>query len=518
MAILLGLDIGTTSIKAVIYDTHLGRAVRSAASPTPVHHPREGWSEHDPEELWQATVACIREAAAGQPVAGAAISSMAEAGVWVDHAGQPAAPVIAWYDRRSEPQAAWIEQAVPVEALYAITGQRASPSFGITKLLWLRENQPEAFARGARWMPVPAYLLYRLTGEWAVDFTIAARTLLFDQNRLAWSEELLDTVGLSPDALPPVHPGGTPVGRLTEQAARETGLPRGVTCSLGGHDHLCAALAAGAHGSGALVDSTGSANALLLLAPRFLPDPALAMRGYASYAFVLKDLYAVKGGLKAAGSAIEWLARQLTAPGVAPDYAALEAAARESAGRSAGPVWLPHLIGSGTPEGDRYSRAALVGVQFEHERGDLFRGLFEGLAMWTRHNIEEMQALTGLPVESILLTGGTTRLKLLSQIKASVLNRPVHIPLIPEAAAAGAALLAGLGCGEWSSPAEAIQNLRYDRVQIDPDGAQAAWYDEYYSSVYRPLYQTLKPVNEAIQRLNSAVARPSLSETGGNHV
>jgi len=504
MTILLGLDIGTTAIKAALYNTELGKIVRVASRPTPVSHPQEGWSEHDPSHLWDVTTACIREAAAGQPVAGIAISSMAEAGVWIDDCGRPLAPIIAWYDRRSEPQAARIEQVVPVDALYAITGQRASPSFGATKLLWLRENRPEIYARGTHWLPVPAYLLYRLCGEMAVDYTIAARTLLFDQNHLVWSQALLEALELSPTLLPSVYPGGTPVGRITQQAAQETGLPRSTICALGGHDHLCAALAAGAFGSGAMVDSTGSANALLLLAPRFLPAPALARCGYASYAFVLNKLYAVKGGLKAAGSAIEWLARQVAPSGAPPDYAALEAEALQSAGRAAGPLWLPHLIGSGTPEGDRHSRAALVGVQFEHQRGDLFRGLLEGLAMWTRHNVEEMQALTGLPVESFLLTGGATRLKLLSRIKANVLNRPVLVPQVPEAAAAGAGLLAGLGCRVWGHPREAIQSLRYDRIQIDPDTSLAAWYEAYYAQVYRPLYQALKPVNEALQRLNSA--------------
>jgi sugar (pentulose or hexulose) kinase len=198
MTILLGLDIGTTAIKAALYNTELGKIVRVASRPTPVSHPQEGWSEHDPSHLWDVTTACIREAAAGQPVAGIAISSMAEAGVWIDDCGRPLAPIIAWYDRRSEPQAARIEQVVPVDALYAITGQRASPSFGATKLLWLRENRPEIYARGTHWLPVPAYLLYRLCGEMAVDYTIAARTLLFDQNHLVWSQALLEALELSP--------------------------------------------------------------------------------------------------------------------------------------------------------------------------------------------------------------------------------------------------------------------------------------------------------------------------------
>jgi xylulokinase len=249
-----------------------------------------------------------------------------------------------------------------------------------------------------------------------------------------------------------------------------------------------------------VTDSTGSANALLLLLSNFVPDPAMAERGYASYAYVLKGTYALKGGLKAAGSAIEWLAR-LSSENNKPDFSALEAAAEHGIGSRAGPLWLPHLLGSGTPQGDRFSRAALVGVQAEHDRADLFRGLLESLAMWTRHNLEEMQALTHLSVSSFAVTGGVTRLRLLSQLKADILNRPVFVPQVPEAAAAGAALLAGLGAGVFQTPAQALNSLRYNRLQIDPLPRHAAWYDALYRQVYLPLYSLLKPVNTALQQI-----------------
>src|SRR5574338_1556715 len=184
MSLLLGLDIGTTTLKAVLYDSQQGRIVNSAARLTPVQHPKHGWSEHDPELLWQATRDCIREAAGGPPVKGLAICSMAETGVLLDVNNQPLSPMIDWYDRRSEAQAAAIESQISMAELYAITGQRVSPSFAATKILWTKAEYPDLYARARKWLPVPAYLLYRLSGEMAVDYTIAARTLLFDQRRL----------------------------------------------------------------------------------------------------------------------------------------------------------------------------------------------------------------------------------------------------------------------------------------------------------------------------------------------
>lgn len=502
MALLLGIDLGTTRIKAALLDTDAGRVIRAAARPTPTHHPQPELSEHDPEELWQTVAGCIREAAGGQPVVALAISSMAEAGVLVDRETRPIAPVIAWYDRRSEPQASWIEARVAMDRLYRITGQRVSPSFGVTKLLWLRENVPHASERGVRWLPLPSYILWRLCGEQMVDYTIAARTLLFDQNTLRWSAELLAAFGLPKTGLlPSVAVGGTPVGTVTAEAARATGLPEGAACVLGGHDHLCAALTSGAHTPGAVVESTGSANALIMLLPRFLPDPALAPSGYASYAYLRPGLWALKGGLKSAGSAVEWLARMLSADGT-PDYARLEAAARDGIGKRAGPLWLPHLIGSGTPEGDRFSRAGLVGAAYEHTSGDLFRGMLESLACWLRHNLEEMGAITSQPVDSVILTGGATRLSLLSQLKADVTGKPVRIPQIEEAASVGAALLAGLGAGEFNSMEEALNSLRYEFVEFLPDPSRAAWYDQLYRTVYRPLYSTLQPIAQALEAIN----------------
>ena len=503
MAYLLGLDIGTTSIKAAVYDTEMGKVWRVASQPTPIDHPLADRSEHDPQALWEAVLNCIREAASGLPVAGLAISSMAEAGLLIDEQGRPASPLIAWYDRRSEPQAGQIEAMLSLERLYQITGQRASPSFGATKLLWLRENLPDEYRRGRVWLPVPAYVLYRLSGQMAVDYTIAARTLLFDQNTLNWSPEILETLGFPPALLPPAHVGGSPVGKITPAAAQASGLPTSTVCVLGGHDHLCAALATGASEFGALADSTGSASALMMLLPRFLDHPSLAEQGYACYAYLLKERFVLKGGLKAAGNALEWLARLLSSGG-SPDYSALEQAASTGIGRRAGPLWLPHLIGSGTPQGDRYSRAALVGTQFEHNRGDLFRGMLESLACWLRHNLEEMQTLTGLEPTSVILTGGATRLNLLSQLKANILNRPVRVPSLPEAAATGAALLAGLGAGIFLSAEDALSSLRYDTIQFEPDPHHTDWYDQLYHTVYAPLYQALQPVNAALEQMNKS--------------
>lgn len=498
---LLGLDIGTSSIKAVLYHPDQGRVVKSSFRATPVIYPQTGWSEHDPHLLWEAVVECIREVVPGQAITALAISSMAETGLLIDRNGQPVSSIIAWYDRRSESQAAWIEENINSERLFSITGQRVSPSFGLTKILWLKQNQPDAFRQAAHWLPTPTYILWRLSGQMAVDYTIAARTLAFDQRTLTWSKELLGLADLSEDLFPHVYPGHTIVGPITQIAAEETGLSPITLCGLGGHDHLCAAFATGANTSGAVTDSTGSANALLYILPNLIDHPLIASQGFACYPHVLRDYFVLKGGLKAAGSAIEWLARSLSGSGHQPNYQRLETDAEQGIGKRAGPIWLPHLIGSGTPEADRFSRAALIGVQFEHSPGDLFRGLLESLAFWTRHNLEEIQTTAGLKYGNIMLTGGATRMNLLSRLKANIINHPITVPKIPETAAVGAALLAGLGAGTFSDSTDALSSLRYNIDTFSPDEKLAGWYNQIYEEVYRPLYSTLSPLHHALNKL-----------------
>ena len=346
MTLLIGMDIGTTTIKAVALDSGMGRLVAAASRPTPVTHPRSGWSEHDPELLWQAAAAClskVSEGLAGRQIGALAIASFAEAGLPLGAGDTPLYPIMAWYDRRCQAEAAWIDRQMPAAALHSITGQRVSTSFGAVKWLWLCRHEPEVAAQTVRWLSVPDYLLLRLTGETGTDFSLASRTLLLDQHTLRWSGAMLKLVGLDADCLPQTAPSGTVVGRVTKAAASITGIPSGTACVLGGHDHLCAALAAGAVEPGAVVDSSGTAEALVAVLPRFHSSPPVAAAGYACYAHVVPGAYVFKGGLKAAGGSVEWLARRFagTLPGDENGevpYDELTATAASGLGNRAGPV------------------------------------------------------------------------------------------------------------------------------------------------------------------------------------
>jgi xylulokinase len=495
MAYLLGLDAGTTSVKAWLYDADSGRPIAGAAQPTPVVSPRPGWAEHDPEALWQAAAASIRaaldQAPAARPIAGLAVASMAEAGVLLDENGTALYPIVAYYDQRSTPYVEWWRERIAPADLHAISGQVLRPVFGAMKLLWLRDTHPELFARARRWLSVGDFLIRRLADVDATDYSLASRTMLLDQRAREWSSELLSIADLAQDLLPPIYPSGTVVGSVTATAAVQTGLPAGTPVATGGHDHLCGGLAAGVVAPGQALVSLGTAASLLAPTAEFHGGGAVFAQGLSCYCYVTTQRYVVQGGLSAAGAALAWLARLLRGDTRPEDYAALEQAALESPPGARGLVCLPHLRGSGTPERDTSSRAAFVGLREAHGPGEMWRALIESLACWARQNLAAVEAATGQPIEHLTLIGGSARGILLPQTLADITGRGVALPEIAEASALGAALLAGRATGLPISPPA-------DKRIVEPDARRSAWYDRFYRETYAPLYSALRPINAAL--------------------
>src|SRR5512141_1217230 len=225
--LLTGLDVGTTNIKALIF-TPDGRVVAQASLPTPTHTPQPGQAYYEPEELWQAVVRVLKQATAqvdARRIASIAMASMGEAGVPLDEHNRPMYPAIAWFDSRTKPQAEWLGQQLGKDRVFAVTGLSLQPIFGLCKLLWLRQNEPEAFARTRRWLNISEYIAFRLSGEQATEYSLASRTLALDITRRCWSDAILSEVGISPDLYAPLVPSGTRIGPVTPEASAQTGLP-----------------------------------------------------------------------------------------------------------------------------------------------------------------------------------------------------------------------------------------------------------------------------------------------------
>ncbi|MFO7634286.1 MAG: FGGY family carbohydrate kinase [Caldilinea sp.] len=496
-ALLVGIDIGTTNIKAVIFDIH-GRMVAAGSSKTPVHYPRPGWAFFRPEEIWEATVAALRTAIAQvddpQRIVSLAVASIGESGVPISADGHALYDAVAWFDTRTEPQARWLAQHIGSERIRSVTGLTPQPIFGLCKLLWLQEHAPEVLEQAAIWLHMADFIAFRLSGVGATDYSLASRTLALNLSERRWERSLIEEVGLPFGIFPRLARGGDLLGCILPDGAEATGLPPHTAIGVGGHDHLCGAMAVGACRPGILFDSIGTAEGLLITIDKPLTDPTLASHGYEMGAHVAGGYYAM-GAYRTAGACIDWF-RSLY-PGEI-DYAALIDEAAAAPPGSQGVIFLPHLRLPHSPSNDPKSRGGFVGVSTDATRGCLFRAILEGLAYETRSVIEPLLERSGMAhPERILAIGGATRNRLLMEMKAAVFGQPITVVQVEEATSLGAALLGGVAAGVYDTISAGVASMRFEELEIKPDHQLTEFYGRGFDAVYRHLYGWLRPLNHA---------------------
>ncbi|MGH2458288.1 MAG: FGGY-family carbohydrate kinase [Chloroflexota bacterium] len=495
MSVLVGLDVGTTNTKAVGFDPGTGRVVAVASRPTPYLDVGAGEREIDPAQLWDGVVACLWEvtAAAPGPVLATGIASMAEAGVPLDRAGRPLDPIIPWYDPRTEPQLQQVLANHDPRHLFELTGMAHRHVYTLYKILWLREHRPEVIRSLDRWLSVADFVGWQLTGVAATDPTLASRTMFYEQRARRWSPDMLDLAGLRAEQLPRIAASGTTIGTVTAEAARATGLPSGTPVGIGGHDHLCGALAVGAARPGQVVDSVGTAESLVFPVAGYRGDDLFRRARICCYAHVVPGQFVVQAGMPMSGGGLAWIASRLFADADDPVAVALDAAGQAPVGAD-GLLYFPYLGGNGSPVGDENVTGAFVGLKATQERGHLARAVLEGIALGIRNALEVTESVVGPPSEPLRVFGGGSRSTLWLQIRADVLNRPILGVEVPEAVALGAALLAGVGAGVYPDAATAAGAVDRATTPYYPDPDRAARYDSRYRQAYLKLYPALAPV------------------------
>lgn len=500
--LLAGIDVGTTNIKAVIYDRD-GRPVSRATTRTITHYPRAHWAFYRPAELWELTIQVLRQAIGPldhpERIASIAVTSMGEAGVPLDGRGEPTYDAIAWFDTRTKPQVDWLDRTIGKDALFSSTGLSLQPIFGLCKLLWLKQNEPDAHSRTVRWLNIADYIAFRLSGVAATDYSLASRTLALDLRRLRWDDAILRTARIDPDVLAPLVPSGSPLGRITPDAACATGLPVSTIVAAGGHDHVCGALATGVIDPGVMLNSLGTAEAEFLPLRAPISDPMLGRQGFTQGAHVVPGGYYVFAGQYTSGASMNWV-RDLVDP--AGDYAELIAEAATAPAGSLGACFLPHLRLANPPNDDPRSRAAFIGLTADVGRKELTRAVLEGMAFESRNSLESLLAFDGTQApRQIIAIGGSTQNALLMQIKASVIGQALSVAAVEEATTHGAAILGGIGAGVYEDAATALLSLARRHSTVDPVESWVSLYDRIFHEVYQPLYTTLRSLNHAIHRL-----------------
>jgi xylulokinase len=495
--ILIGADVGTTNMKVVAFDRS-GRAVESASCPTPTRYPKPGRADHDPEELWASFAATLRQVTGKlddpNRVVSIAVASVGEAAVPLDSDGDPTADIIAWFDGRARPQAQRLGRAVGQDRLFGLTGLSLQPIFGLCKLLWLKENDPDAYARTSRWLNVADFMAFRLCGVAATDFSLASRTLALDLQGLRWADGLLEEVGIPPDLFAPLRESGSALGPVDREAAGATGLPEGTCVAVGGHDHVCGALAVGVTEKGTMLNSLGTAEAIFLPLESPLTDPRVGNQGYTQGAHVAGQYY-VFGGQYTSGASVEWLREILDGA----DYDTLISEAENVPPGSFGTFFVPHLRLANPPYDDPAARGAFVGLSTDVGRGALFRAVLEGLAYDSRNSLEPLLTHAGLKeLRAIHAIGGGTQNRLLMSIKATVMNQEISVSGVEEATSLGAAVLGGIGAGIYPDIPSALEELHHDQNTIGPIPDQVPFYDAAFKKVYANLYPTLRNVHHEI--------------------
>ena len=496
--LLVGVDFGTTNIKAIVFDT-AGRVVAQASTPTPTRIPRPGRAYYLPEEMWQRTVEALRRVT-GQlddpaRVASIAFASLGETAVPIDADDQPTYHAIAWFDQRTRPQAEWLGRVIGRDRLFSVTGLSLSELFGLCKVLWFKQEEPDAYIRTVKWLNVADYLAYRLSHVAATDYSLASRMLSLDLRELRWADDILGEVGVPPELFAPLTSSGTDLGPILPEVARATGLPEATRVAVGGHDHVCGALAAGVVSPGMALNSNGTSEVMFLPLQKPLSDPQLGRQGFEVGVHVDGEHYYTWGTVRTSGACVDWFRNQFASD---MDYAELIEAARPVQPGSMGVCFLPHLRSAVTPHFDEKSLGAFAGLSADVDRQTMFRAVLEGIAFEIHDALQTLLPYTGMPISTINAIGGGTRNELLMEIKASVLNTVIEVVDMEEAVALGAAMLGGLAAGVYGDVHDAMRNVQHSRTVFRPDASQTAVYERLFREVYQQMYSALRPLSHAI--------------------
>src|SRR5229473_1592288 len=507
MQALLGIDIGTTGVKAALFAANDGHVLATAFVDYPLLHPHPGWAEQDPAEWWQATITAIRTCLAGGvshgisagDIRGIGLSGQMHGVVLLDAEYKVLRPCIIWADQRSDAQCRWMTERVGAARLIELVSNPALPGFSAPKALWVRDNEPEIFAR-ARTMILPKdYIRYRLTGVMAMEISDAAGTCLLDVKQGRWSREVLEAIEFDPALLPLVVPADAVAGTTTGEVASLTGLPAGTPVAGGGADNACGAVGNGVVRPGLALVSIGTSGVVLAHATTPRVDTSGPIPRVHTFNHAVPHAWYLMGVTQGAGLSLRWVRDNIGLPEVAIErwaevdaYSTLAKEAKSIAPGSDGLIFLPYLQGERTPHLDAYARGGWIGLTASHDRRHLIRAVLEGVAF----SLKDCYAILreqGLELEQMRATGGGAKSHTWRQIIADVLGVELVTTNAQEGPAFGAALLAGVAGGIYASVQQAceatVRVVDHTRPRPEFEGAYTRAYEQ-----YRALYPALKPI------------------------
>jgi len=511
---LLGLDVGTTGCKAVIF-TPSGEVASSAYGEYRLYHRKPEWSELNPEEVWRTIIMTLRASlengnvdprtihALGMSVLGEAFVPVNEKGDWLYWS-------MTTFDARAEKQTRWWEENFGPDEMYSITGQpltSSMPIYVLPKIQWLRENEPEVYKKASMFLCWEEYLTLKLCGKPVTDRSVATRTMMFDITRKRWSNKILEVAKIDECLLPDVQPSGSIVDEVNAEAAKETGLAEGTLVVTGGHDQACGALGCGINETGPAMDATGTVECIGAIQRELNLTRNMRQQGFAVHCYVVNDKHFMFGFNPSGGVVLRWFRDnfaekdKMEAESRGMDvYDLLTQQASTATIGSTGLFLLPYFEGSGTPAFNRKARGVLLGLTLAQSKKEVIRAILEGLTYELRNNIEAIEE-HGTNITELRAIGGGAKSRFWLQLKADITKRKVVVPNVTEAAATGAAILAGVGGKVYAKTEEALERIYGAKETYRPRAENGATYEKYYA-LYKKFYGEFKGMFDEINDLS----------------
>lgn len=479
----IGVDLGTSAVKLLLMD-ETGKIHKVVSKEYPLYFPQPGWSEQNPQDWIRQSMEGIKELTAQcdkSQIKGISFGGQMHGLVVLDEKDQIIRPAILWNDGRTGKQTDYLNQEIGKETLSRYTGNIAFAGFTAPKILWMREKEPENFARVRKIMLPKDYLAFYLSGEFSTDFSDASGTLLLDVEHKRWSEKMMEICGIRKSQLPKLYESWEPTGIIKPEIAEELGIPQNVKIIAGAGDNAAAAVGTGTVGEGQCNLSVGTSGTVFISSKNFGVDEHNALHSFAH----ADGNYHLMGCMLSAASCNKWWMEEILRT---KEYQKEQEGIRKL---GENPVfYLPYLMGERSPHNDPDARAAFVGMSMDTTREDMTQAMLEGVAFGLRDSMEAAKS-TGLTPKRSKICGGGAKSPLWRKIIANVMNMKIDRIESEEGPGYGAAILAAVGCGAFSSVEEAAGRLVKITDTEEPDPQLAEKYEEKYQK-YRKLYPALK--------------------------
>lgn len=479
----IGIDLGTSAVKTLLMDEN-GRILNIVSKEYPLYFPNPGWSEQRPEDWYEKSVEAVRELVSDfdkADVGGISFGGQMHGLVILDEKDKVIRPAILWNDGRTTEETDYLNDVIGKKKLSDYTANIAFAGFTAPKLLWVKKNEPDNFAKIKKIMLPKDYLAYRFTGNHCTDSSDASGMLTFDVRNRTWSKEMIDILGLREEQFANVYESYESVGTLTEEAAKALGLSMNVVVAAGAGDNAAAAVGTATVGDGSCNISLGTSGTIFISSDKFGVDENNALHSFAH----ADGTYHLMGCMLSAASCNKWWMEEILST---TDFAKEQEKIDELGENDI--YFLPYLMGERSPHNDPFARAAFIGMRMDSGRKEMTQAVLEGVAFALRDSLEVARSL-GINIERTKICGGGAKSPLWCRIIANVMNLKVDLLENEEGPALGGAMLAAVACGCFKSVNDAAEKIVKVKKTIEPDMQLVEKYDKKYQ-VFKTLYPALK--------------------------